>query len=88
MALAMVPHGITLLLEGQGYILAIFAACRLGQVLLWPQTIDQTSRGRAYLSGLRETALVYILIAAILLLSALWEAFELIYIVAPLAGGQ
>jgi len=31
LALAMIPHGITLLLEGQGYILAVFAACRLGQ---------------------------------------------------------
>ena len=87
LALAMIPHGITLLLEGQGYILAVFAACRLGQVLVWPKSIGQTSRWRAYLAGLRETTLVYILVAIVLLVSALWEAFELIYIIAPLAGG-
>jgi hypothetical protein len=83
----MIPHGLTLLLEGQAYILAIFAACRLGQVLLWPESIGQTSRWRAYLAGLRETALVYILVAVVLLASALWEAFEVIYIVAPITGG-
>jgi hypothetical protein len=86
-ALVMIPHGLTLLLEGQAYILAIFAACRLGQVLLWPESIGQTSRWRAYLAGLRETALVYILVAVVLLASALWEAFEVIYIVAPITGG-
>jgi hypothetical protein len=87
LALVMIPHSLTLLLEGQAYILAIFAACRLGQVLLWPESLGLTSRWRAYLTGLRETALVYIFVAIVLLLSALWEAFEVIYIVAPIAGG-
>ena len=86
-ALVMIPHGLTLLLEGQAYILAIFAACRLGQVLLWPESLGLTSRWRAYLAGLREMALVCILVAIVLLVSAIWEAFEVIYIVAPLAGG-
>lgn len=84
--LVMIPHGLTLLLEGQAYILAVFAACRLGQVLLWPASVGLTSRWRAYLAGLRETALVNILVAIVLLISALWEAFEVIYIVAPIAG--
>jgi hypothetical protein len=88
LALAMIPHGLTLLLEGQAYILAIFAACRLGQVLLWPESLGLTSRWRAYLAGLRETAFINILVATVLLVSALWEAFEVIYIVAPLAGGR
>jgi hypothetical protein len=85
--LVMIPHGLTLLLEGQAYILAVFAACRLGQVVLWPESLGLTSRWRAYLAGLRETALVYLLVAIVLLVSALWEAFEVIYIVAPMAGG-
>jgi hypothetical protein len=85
--LVMIPHGITLLLEGQAYILAVFAACRLGQLLLWPESIGLTSRWRAYLAGLRETALINILVAIVLLVSALWEAFEVIYIVTPLASG-
>jgi hypothetical protein len=87
LALAMIPHGITLLLEGQGYILAVFAACRLGQVLVWPKSIGLTSRWRAYLAGLRETVLINILVACVLLVSAFWEAFEVIYIVTPIAGG-
>jgi len=85
--LLMIPHGITLLLEGQAYILAIFAACRLGQVLVWPESTGLTSRWRAYLAGLRETVLINILVACVLLASALWEAFEVIYVVTPLAGG-
>ena len=72
--LVMIPHGLTLLLEGQAYILAVFAACRLGQVLLWPEGLGLTSHWRAYLAGLRETVLVYILVAIVLLVSALWEA--------------
>lgn len=87
LSLVMIPHGLTLLLEGQAYILAIFAACRLGQALLWPENFRLTSRWQAYVTGLRETALVYILVAIVLLASALWEAFEVIYIVAPMAGG-
>ena len=85
--LLMIPHGITLLLEGQAYILAIFAACRLGQVLVWPESTGLTGRWRAYLAGLREAVLINILVACVLLVSALWEAFEVIYIVTPLAGG-
>jgi hypothetical protein len=85
--LVMIPHGLTLLLEGQAYILAVFAACRLGQVLLWPRSIGLASRWRAYLAGLRETALINVLVACVLLASALWEAFEVIYIVTPLASG-
>lgn len=87
LSLVMTPHGLTLLLEGQAYILAIFAACHLGQALLLPENLGLTSRWQAYLAGLRETALVYILIAIVLLVSAFWEAFEVIYTVAPMAGG-
>ncbi len=81
LARAMVPHSLVLLLEGQGYILAM-----LGVHVLWTSAFGNIERGlqgfaRGYLAGLRRNVSIYLLVAVILAISAVYEAFEVIYLV-------
>ncbi len=77
----MIPHSLTLLLEGQAYILAMLAAYALGKALLWPRSLGEQTHGRGYLLGLRQTALLYALITPLLAVAAVYESLEVIYLV-------
>ena len=81
LATAMVPHSLTLVLEGQAYILAM-----LGVHVLWSSAIGGFGKGisamaAGYLAGLRANARIYILVALVLAVAAVYEAFEVIYLV-------
>lgn len=81
LARAMVPHSLVLVLEGQGYILAMF-----GVHVLWASALDGMKRGLrglawGYLAGLRRNLYIYALVVVILAVSAVYEAFEVIYLV-------
>jgi hypothetical protein len=78
---AMIPHSLTLLLEGQGYILALLAVYVQGRAFLWPRSVGLESHGKGYLEGLKRTGLLYILVAITLLAAAVYEALEVILIV-------
>jgi hypothetical protein len=81
---AMIPHSLTLILEGQGYILAMFAVFLQWKGIIRPKSIGEEKRSEAYLTGIRRTVSVYILVALVLAVSAIYEAFEVIYIVGAL----
>ncbi len=87
LALAMIPHSLTLLLEGQAYILALLAVWIHGRSFIAPQSAGAASCGAGYRIGLRKTVRLYVLIAAVLAVAAVYEALEVIY-VAPLLIGQ
>lgn len=81
LARAMIPHSLVLILEGQGYVLAM-----LGVHVLWTSAFSGARDGLAglvsgYRSGLRATISIYILIVAILAVAAVYEALEVIYLV-------
>jgi len=81
MAMAMIPHSLTILLEGQGYVLAMF-----GSYLLWARALRSRHYGypdfkAGYWSGLKANARLYLLIVIILAVAAVYEALEIIYIV-------
>ena len=81
MATAMIPHSLTILLEGQGYVLAMF-----GSYLLWARALRSRHYGypgfqAGYWSGLKANARLYLLIVMILAVAAVYEALEIIYIV-------
>lgn len=78
---AMVPHSLTLILEGQGYVLAMFAAYVHWKGVFRPKSIGEENRARAYMAGIKKTAYTYLLVALILAVSAIYEAFEVIYLV-------
>lgn len=81
LALAMIPHSLTLLLEGQAYILAIFAAYLLWRNFFWPRSAGLESRGKGYLLGLKQTGILYIGVVLLLVVAAVYEALEVIYLV-------
>lgn len=81
LALVMIPHSLTLLLEGQGYVLAIFAAYVHGRAFLWPRSMGLSSHRAGYVAGLKMTARVYVLVVMLLAAAAVYEALEVVAMV-------
>jgi hypothetical protein len=78
---AMIPHSLTLLLEGQGYILAILASWILGRAFVSPSSVQAGSWRVGYARGVKNALLVHLLVAAVLIIAAVYEALEVIYLV-------
>ncbi|MCJ7723298.1 MAG: hypothetical protein MUP03_04125 [Anaerolineales bacterium] len=78
--LVMIPHTITLLLEGQAYILAMLAAYIQGRAFLEPGTIAIVGRWKGYLEGLRRTVRIYLLVIITLVIAAVYEVIEVVLI--------
>jgi hypothetical protein len=74
--LVMIPHSITLIIEGQAYILTMLAAYIHGRAFLWPKSVGVESRARGYLEGLKRTGKLYLLIILILAVAAIYEVIE------------
>lgn len=79
--LAMIPHSITLLLEGQAYILAMLAVYIHGRAFLWPQTVGVERRLKGYKEGLKRSAKVYLLVIITLAIAAVYEVIEVVLMV-------
>ena len=79
--LAMIPHSLTLILEGQAYILAMLAAYIQGRAFLWPKSVGLESRAKGYLEGLKRTGKLYLLIILTLAIAAIYEVIEVIIMV-------
>jgi hypothetical protein len=77
----MIPHSLTLLLEGQAYILVMLSIYIHGKAFLRPGAYGIQGRLRGYLEGLRRTGWIYLLVALLLAIAAVYEAFEVIYLV-------
>ncbi|MBV9258316.1 MAG: hypothetical protein JO215_09885 [Ktedonobacteraceae bacterium] len=70
----------TLLLEGQGYILAIFAALVAFKGWLKPALYQQEGRLAGYWQGLKKAMPIYIPVILILALASVYEAVTVIYL--------
>ena len=86
LARGMIPHSLTLVIEGQGYILAMLAVYIHGKGFLWPRTVGAATRGQGYRTGVNRSAQVYLLVILVLAVAAVYEALEVIFIVPLLAG--
>jgi hypothetical protein len=75
----LLPHYGTLLLEGEAYVVAIFACLRQIGALVWPDRFGETSRLRAYLHAVVDNLKLLAVVAVILALAALYEAWEVIF---------
>lgn len=62
-----------LLLEGQGYVLAMFAAYLHGRSVVFPRRVGAQTIWQGWLHGLKQTALVYILVVLALFVAAVYE---------------
>jgi len=76
--LAMIPHSLTLLLEGQGYILALLAVYVQGRAFLWPHTAGVEGHARGYVEGLKRTGKLYVLVTLVLAVAAVYEVIEVL----------
>lgn len=87
LALVMIPHSVTLLLEGQGYVLAMLGAFAIGNGLIWPNAYGVTERGAGYWQGVKRCARLYVLVALVLAVAAVYEAVEVILMMNLASGG-
>ena len=74
-------HLLTFAIEGQSIIFVLFIMLRTCDAILRPQRFGETSRWSAYRRALAQTGRLYVLIVVVLLVSAIYEAFEMLYIV-------
>jgi hypothetical protein len=81
MQMIMIPHSITLILEGQAYVLAMFGAYLQGSAFLFPKTVGLERRGQGYREGLKRTGKLYLLIVLTLLVAAIYEVIESVIMV-------
>jgi len=91
LAIAMIPHLGTMLLEGEAYVLAIMGAFVLWRNVLWPDlqrdvpssagSPPRPDRARTYIAGVRLNLRLYVPITVLLLVAAIYEVLELTYIV-------
>jgi len=81
MSAVMIPHSLTLILEGQAYILAMLAAYIQGRAFLWPATVGATTHGEGYRAGVKRSLRLYLLVAIVLAVAAVYEVLEVIYII-------
>jgi hypothetical protein len=78
MRLVMIPHSLTIVLEGQAYILVMFAVYLQGRAFLWPRSAGVEGFGRGYREGLKRTGKIYILVVLILAVAAIYEVIEVV----------
>jgi hypothetical protein len=72
----MIPHSLTLLMEGQAYILTAFGSYLLGKWWLFPKSAGMNTHLEGYLAGLKANFALYLLILPVLAISAVYEAWE------------
>ncbi len=73
-------HYVTLLIEGEAYVIAIFACMRQVEALVWPSRFGESSRLRAYGRAIIDNFKLLLVVAVILAAGAIYEAFELLFI--------
>jgi hypothetical protein len=77
----MIPHSLTLIIEGQAYVLTLLAAYIQGRAFLWPKTIGLERHGQGYLEGLKRAGKLYVLVILTLLVAAIYEVIEVVIMI-------
>ncbi len=70
------PHYLTLLLEGEAYVVAIFACTRGLIALLKPKSFGTDSRLKAYKQSIIDNGKLLVIVALLLAVAATYEAVE------------
>lgn len=83
--ITMIPHSLTLIVEGQAYVLAMLAAWVQGRAFLFPKSVGIEGHWQGYIEGLKRTGRIYFVVGIVLLIAAVYEVFEVI-LVAKLKG--
>lgn len=75
----LLPHYLTLLLEGEAYVVAIFACTRGLIALIRPRSFGTESRAQAYRQHVFDVGKLLLVVAALLAVAAVYEAVEVTY---------
>lgn len=86
LALVLIPHALTLVIELQAYILLLMGIHLLARAWVRPASVGEERRGRAYLRGLQQLGRLAVPAAALLVLGAAYEAFEITVLVPRILG--
>ncbi len=86
MQFILLPHALTLLLEGQAYVLAMLGVVIQGRGLLQPRTVGAASHREGLWLGIKQSAQLYVLIIAFLLVAAVYEVLEALLLLNVLRG--
>jgi hypothetical protein len=84
MAVALIPHSLTILIELQAYALLMFGAYILGWSWVRPATIGARNHCQGYVRGLKQLGWLSLSTLPLFIIGAIWEAFSLRYMVPPL----
>jgi hypothetical protein len=83
-AVGLIPHSLTILIEFQAYALLMFGAYILGRSWVRPATIGARNHRQGYVRGLQELGWLSLSTLPLFIVGAIWEAFSLGYLVPPL----
>jgi len=81
MAVALIPHSLTILIELQAYALLMFGAYILGRSWVRPATIGARNHRQGYVRGLKQLGWLSLSTLPLFIIGAIWEAFSLRYLV-------
>jgi len=75
-----------LLLEGQGYVLAMLAAYAQGMAVLAPKQVGATGHTQGYWIGVKQALRIYLLVALVLVVAAIYEVSIAVWLLPRLTG--
>ena len=81
MAVGLIPHSLTILIEFQAYALLMFGAYILGRSWVRPATIGARNHRQGYVRGLKQLGWLSLLSLPLFIVGAIWEALSLGYLV-------
>ena len=84
MAVALIPHSLTVLIELQAYALLMLGAYILSRSWVRPATIGARNYRQGYVRGLKQLGWLSLSTLPLFIIGAIWEAFSLRYLVPPL----
>ncbi len=73
------PHYLTIFLEGEGYVVAIFACLRQVKALLKLGSVPKGQRVKSYFTTIVDNVKLLPVVAILLAVSALYEAWEVMF---------
>ena len=80
-AVGLIPHSLTILIEFQAYALLMFGAYILGWSWIRPATIGARNHRQGYLRGIQQLGWLSLSTLPLFIVGAIWEAFSLGYLV-------
>jgi hypothetical protein len=83
-AVGLIPHSLTILIEFQAYALLMFGAYILGRSWVRPTTIGARNYRQGYVRGLQQLGWLSLSALPLFIVGAIWEAFSLRYLIQPL----